>query len=88
MFAIGDVNTHCKPFISVSTFVYIYIQVVNRYITVSVCTTRTIKTVKSIAIEIVSLFSCGFFQTDSDEEDDMPAAKTLAPSKVSLVRVE
>ena len=58
------------------------------YITASVCASMIIKTDKGIAVEINSLYSCGLFQTDSDEEDDMPAAKTLAPSKASLVEVE
>ena len=49
MFAIGDVDTHCKPFLSVLT-------VVHTYITVSMCTSRVIKIDKSIAIEIARCF--------------------------------
>ena len=77
-------NGRCK-------YIYIYRKCTHTvYIIVSVCTctSRMIKTNKSIAVVIISLFSCCLFQTDSDEDDDIPAAKTLAPSKVSLVRVE
>ena len=90
MFTLADVNTYRKLFLSVLSLVYIHTGKFYTYIAVSVCTctSRILKTDNNIAIEIICSFSCGLFQNDSDEEDDMPAAKTLAPSKVSFVKVK